>query len=38
MIGPVAIFVSDEKVGTTVNMKHRPHSPAATDLAQCAND
>jgi hypothetical protein len=37
MIGPVAIFVSDEKVGTTVNMNNRPHSSAATGLAQCAN-
>jgi hypothetical protein len=37
MIGPVAIFVSDEKLGTTVNMKYWPHSSAATGLAQRAN-
>jgi hypothetical protein len=37
MIGPVATFVSDEILGTTVNMKYRPHSTAATRLAQSAN-
>jgi hypothetical protein len=37
MIGTAAIFVSDEILGTAVNMKYRPHSSAATGLAQSAN-
>jgi hypothetical protein len=37
MIGPVAPFISDETLGTTVNTKYRPHSMAAIGLAQSAN-